>query len=106
MCVYADINVCVCVCVYADINECEGGEGWEGDPVMCEGATYCENTPGSHQCRACHVACLGGCRGAGPTNCNDCKDGFKMDDGECKGQKLSHTPTLPFNHTHYISLQM
>ncbi|CAI8056580.1 Cysteine-rich with EGF-like domain protein 2-B [Geodia barretti] len=67
-----------------DINECEGGEGWEGEPVTCEGATFCENTPGSYQCRACHVACLGGCRGAGPTNCVDCKQGFKMDDGECK----------------------
>ena len=80
-------------CFDSDINECEGGEGWEGDPVTCEEGTFCENTRGGHQCKACHVACLGGCKGAGPTNCIQCKDGFNMDDGECKGQILTCAST-------------
>ena len=71
--------------------------------MTCEESTFCENTPGSYRCKACHVACLGGCRGAGPAKCVECKDGFNMDDGECKGQLCSrhmHTHTHTHTHTH------
>ena len=72
-----------------DIDECEGGEGWEGEGVECEGDTFCENTPGSYRCKACHVACVGGCKGAGPGNCFECKSGFNLEDDECRGECVS-----------------
>lgn len=70
----SDAGVC------KDVDECsEEGE------KKCSDATYCENTPGSYICKACHVSCRLVCRGPAAEGCEECKDGYSRasDDGPC-----------------------
>ncbi|XP_020907281.1 cysteine-rich with EGF-like domain protein 2 [Exaiptasia diaphana] len=50
---------------------------------LCDSGTYCRNTPGSHQCAACHHTCES-CIGEGDSSCTKCSDGYKMEDNKCK----------------------
>lgn len=80
-----DSNAKRCV----DVDECAASSNdKEHNTLPCADntRTYCDNTLGSFQCTACHLACaapaesddLGKwCSGPGPENCTACADGYK-----------------------------
>ncbi|KAG5845950.1 hypothetical protein ANANG_G00144600 [Anguilla anguilla] len=59
-----------------DVDECSK----ESPP--CKEDQYCQNTDGSYSCQACDKACSG-CRGAGPSGCLACSDGYGEEEGTC-----------------------
>ncbi|KAI7794948.1 protein disulfide isomerase CRELD1 [Triplophysa rosa] len=63
-------NMCV------DIDECGTELGY------CSHNTYCLNTHGSYQCRACDKACSG-CMGGGPARCRKCAPGYRSSAMKC-----------------------
>lgn len=63
-------NICV------DIDEC----GTEQD--QCPYNTFCLNSHGSYQCRACDKACIG-CMGGGPARCRKCAPGYRSSGMKC-----------------------
>ncbi|KAJ7379377.1 Cysteine-rich with EGF-like domain protein 2 [Desmophyllum pertusum] len=62
-----------------DVDECAENS------TICENGKFCDNTPGSHVCRACHSACET-CIGEGSQGCMKCNTGYKMAENECKDE--------------------
>ncbi|XP_022110728.1 cysteine-rich with EGF-like domain protein 2 [Acanthaster planci] len=60
-----------------DIDECKQ------ETPPCQSNEFCQNSLGSYQCVACHMAC-DQCIGEGPESCVKCKSGFKMEETTCK----------------------
>merc|ERR1711881_555922 len=52
-----------------DINECLHED--DEEKRKCKGNMSCNNTPGGHNCLACHASCEG-CTDSGSKNCKEC----------------------------------
>ena len=48
----------------------------------------------------CDESCKLKCSGAGPAGCEECANGYKMEDGSCEGMDNTHTRTHTRTHTH------
>lgn len=58
-----------------DVDECDSIS-------RCPSNTYCFNTEGSFECKACDPACVA-CMGSGPARCKKCTSGFRMTGTKC-----------------------
>jgi len=63
-----------------DIDECADSP--------CDENQYCSNNQGSYLCATCHKACRGGCSSYGADKCDECKSGYRKQEGSenCVGK--------------------
>lgn len=62
-----------------DNNECQA----ESDTPLCKDGEYCNNTPGSFECKVCHEGCTK-CNGEGLERCTECNDGYEKAEKGCR----------------------
>ncbi|XP_065829099.1 cysteine-rich with EGF-like domain protein 2 [Oscarella lobularis] len=55
-----------------DVNECAE------NATLCEKGTYCDNVPGTYECKVCDPACGTACLGEGSQGCIDCAAGYQI----------------------------
>ncbi|KAK6635664.1 hypothetical protein RUM44_000918 [Polyplax serrata] len=78
-----------------DVNECFT------KPDACNSHQFCINNDGSYTCLECDKACKS-CNGDGPDMCNECADGYYMEDKVCVDEQKK-TRDFKINMTRYIT---